>query len=58
MMPIMASFISIFSNLDSGEQRKLILISLNAGGKEKGPPSSPDLEEAWVKTNKNEGSHF
>lgn len=57
-MPIMAPFISVFSNLGSGEQRKFIFISLNADGKEKGPPSSPDVEEAWVKTDKNEGSHF
>lgn len=52
-MPTMASFISIFSNLDSGEQRKLILISLNAVGKEERSLSSLDLE-VWVKSDKND----
>lgn len=53
-MPIMA-FISSFSNLDSGEQRKLVLVSLNAAGKEERPQNSLGLE-VCARTNKNEGS--
>lgn len=56
-MTTMASFISGFSILDSGEQRKLILIALNAGGKGERPQSSEGLEMC-VLTNKNGGSQF
>lgn len=51
----MASFISSFSNLDSGEQRKLVLVCLNAGGKEEEPQNSQGLE-VCARTNKNTGA--
>lgn len=54
-MPVMASFISSFSNLDNREQRKLVLVSLNAGRKEEKPQNSLGLE-VCARTNKNEGS--